>query len=284
MRISLVAVGVSFGLVAALGCVDKVEKIAEVGTMQVAAADEPKQEWGTIKGRAVWGEKEMPEVVKLKVEGQDKDYCLSKGAVVSEEYIVDPKTQGVKNVVVWLMDVKDPKKGKLPIHPNLAKSKQPSVTLDQPCCAFEPHVLAMRDDQSIVINNSAEKPHNVHFLGGLEFNQQIPAGGQMELKNVKPSGIITNVQCDIHGFMKAKLLILPHPYFAVTGADGKFEIKNVPAGKYRLAMWHEGMGWVAFDDPETPKNGKLIEIKPEGQVKGGGETDLGEFKVMKSKD
>jgi hypothetical protein len=273
MRICLIALGVSLGLVAALGCVDRIADVP-VSAVQVAAADEPKQAWGTIKGRAVWSEKDLPEVVKLNIDKDQKE-CMKKGAIVSEEFIVDPKTKGVKNVFVWLMDAKDTKKGKLPIHPSLAKSKEPSVTLDQPCCAFEPHVLAVRDDQTIVVKNSAGVPHNVHMLGALDFNQLIPAGGQIEIKDLKPASTIANVQCDIHGWMKAKILIFNHPYYTVTGSDGKFEIKNVPAGKYRLAMWQEGMGWVAFDDPDTPKLGKVIEIKAEG------ETDLGEFKVMK---
>jgi hypothetical protein len=271
MRIGVTVLGISLGLLAVV--------LGNVPT----AAEEPKQEWGTIKGQVVWGEKDLPEVVKLNVD-KDQEVCKKKGEVVSEEYIVDPKTKGVKNAFVWLMDLKDPKKGKLPLHPSLAKSKEASVVLDQPCCAFEPHVLAVRDDQTLVVKNSASVAHNVHMLGGLDFNQLIPAGQSIDIKDLKGAGTIVNVQCDIHGWMKAKILIFSHPYYTVTGADGKFEIKNVPAGKYRLAIWQEGMGWVAFDDPDTPKLGKVIEIKPDGQVKGDGVTDLGEFKVMKSKD
>jgi hypothetical protein len=242
-----------------------------------SSADDPKPEWGTIKGQAVWGEKDLPEVVKLNV-AKDANICLKNGPIVSEEYVVDPKTKGVKNVFVWLMNAKDPKKGKVPIHPSLLKSKDASVTLDQPCCSFVPHVLAVRDDQTLVVKNSAEVAHNVHLTGAIDFNQIIPPGGSVELKELKGSGSIANVQCDIHGWMKGKVLIFNHPYYAVTGADGKFEIKNVPVGEYRIAMWHEGMGWVAFDDPENGKLGKVIKIKADG------DTDLGTFKVMKSAD
>jgi hypothetical protein len=285
MRIGVTLLAASLGLLA-LGAMAGCER--DVAAVPAAApeakapvkGDDPNQAWGTIKGKVVWGEKDLPAVVKVNVDGQDKEFCLSKGDVVDEKFVVDPKTKGVKNAFVWVMDFKDPKKGKLPIHPSLAKSKEPSVTLDQPCCAFVPHALAVRDDQKLIVKNSASKPHNTHGLGALEFNEQVPPAASLEVKGIggQAPGAIVNVQCDVHRWMNAKILIFNHPYYMVTGADGKFEIKNVPAGKYRLAIWQEGMGWVAFDDPENAKLGKVIEIKADA------ETDLGEFKVMDSKD
>jgi hypothetical protein len=266
MRIALTALAVSLGLLTLL-----------VGGGP-SAADDAKQEWGTIKGQVVWAEKDMPEVVKLNVD-KDAEVCKKNGDVVSEEYIVDPKTKGVKNVFVWLMDAKDPKKGKLPIHASLTKSKVATVTLDQPCCAFEPHVLAVRDDQMLEVKNSAPVSHNVHLVGGgMDLNKIIPPGQKLDIKELTASPNAVGVQCDIHRWMKGYIRIFNHPYFAVTGADGTFEIKDAPAGDVRLAIWHEGMGWVVFDNPNVQKDGKLIKIKP------GAVTDLGTFNLTKSKD
>jgi hypothetical protein len=47
------------------------------------------------------------------------------------------------------------------------------------------------------------------------------------------------VQCDVHPWMKAWIAVMNHPFFAVTGQDGKFEIKNIPAGTYELEAWHD---------------------------------------------
>jgi hypothetical protein len=77
--------------------------------------------------------------------------------------------------------------------------------------------------------------------------------------------------------MKGYIRIFNHPYYAVTADDGTFEIKDAPAGEYRIAVWHEGMGWVAFDDADAGKKGKLITIKADGI------TDLGTFPLTKSK-
>ena len=63
------------------------------------------------------------------------------------------------------------------------------------------------------------------------------------------------IECNIHPWMKGWVRVFDHPYFAVTDADGKFEIKNAPAGKYNIVMWQEGQGWV-----NGGKTGQTIEI------------------------
>jgi plastocyanin len=280
MRAGLLVLGASLGfLVPLLGCNRlPLEVRAAEGAERVSAADEPKQAWGTIKGKVTWAEKDLPEVVKLNVD-KDPEVCKKNGDVVSEEYIVDKKTKGVKNVFIWLMDAKDPLKGKLPINPALAKSKVATVVLDQPCCAFEPHVIAVRDDQTLEVKNSFSNPHNVHLLGGgMDMNKILSPGDTLPITDLKAAGTAVTVQCDIHRWMKGYIRIFNHPYYAVTGDDGTFEIKDAPAGEYRIAIWHEGMGWVVFDDPDAGKKGKLIKIKADGV------TDLGTFPLTKSKD
>jgi hypothetical protein len=249
----------------------------------VASADEPKQEWGSVKGQVIWGDKNLPEPVKLEVT-KDQNVCLKDGPVLSEEFIVDKTTKGVKNAFVWLAAGTVPKKGekwaKIPIHPSLAKSAKDTVTLDQPCCSFVPHVLAMRADQTLEIKNSASVPHNIHLIGRADFglNKIMPPASTLT-ETIPAEADLISVQCDIHGWMKGYIHVFDHPYFAVTGADGKFEIKNAPAGDYRIIIWQEGMGWVAFDGPDAAgKNGKKITIKANG------ETDLGTFPVSKPKD
>ena len=61
---------------------------------------------------------------------------------------------------------------------------------------------------------------------------------EMEVVFNKPEPMF-QVQCDVHPWMKAWIAVLSHPFFAVTGLNGQFEIKNVPAGTYELEAWHE---------------------------------------------
>ncbi len=109
------------------------------------------------------------------------------------------------------------------------------------------------------------------------LNQIVPAGGKFKVEDIMARPIPMSVKCDIHGWMNAKIAVLKNPYFAVTDDDGKFEIKDAPAGMYRLVIWHEGMGWV-LGDKEPSKMGKKITIK------NGETTDLGEVPLKPSND
>ena len=236
------------------------------------------QGWGTIKGQAVFKGK-VPAAKKLNVT-RDQQACLKNGAIFSEEYVINPRSKGVKWVVVWLAADKEGKAdfdAELPIHPTLAKPKQKGVSMDQPCCKFEPHVVALRKGQEFIGKNSSTIQHNMNVQGikGPNINQLLIPGGQMIVppSKWKPHYLPVSVSCNIHPWMQGKIFCFAHPYFAITDENGNFEIKNAPAGKYRLVVWHEGMGWVA-GDTKPSKHGKLIEIKP------GGTTDVGQLDVQ----
>ena len=234
--------------------------------------------WGTIKGQVTWAGGEVPKPVVLNVD-KDKEHCLSKGEIHKEEYVVNPKNKGVKWVAVYLMSVDGFPKD-IPVYPALKEIKKPVVELDQPCCKFEPHMLAVREGQTLLVKNSAPIAHNVNVTGGRlgpSFNQILPPGGKIKVEDMKARPTPINVACNIHGWMGGKIFVLKNPYFAVTDDDGNFEIKNAPAGEYRLVAWHEGMGWVLGDD-EPNKKGKKITIKD------GGTTDLGKIPLKPSKD
>ncbi len=222
--------------------------------------------WGTITGQVVYPGA-VPAREKINV-NKDQDHCLSKGPLYTEELIVNPKNSGVCNVFVWLIDASGSYTKPLPIHPSLKETKLPEAVMDQPCCQFVPHALALREGQGLALKNSAPISHSVRVLGGLkgpEFNTILPPGAQ---KVVAPEDLPARptpiaVQCDIHPWMRAWIRVFPHPYFAVTDADGRFTIPNAPAGEYRLVMWQESVGWVHGDKKGTPIT-----------IKDGGKTDL----------
>jgi hypothetical protein len=231
-----------FGSAAALACL-----VALSGRAPAEALG-----WGNVKGQVVYAGGEFkPAAIKV---DKDQGHCLSRGPLMSDEYVVNPKNNGVRWVLVWLIDPASPLK-KLPTHPALAKPKKNDVVIDQPCCKFEPHVLGIREGQVLVAKNSAPIAHNVNVIGG-EFNpnlnQIIPPNGQVQIDGWKAAKAMVIVQCSIHGWMKSWLRVFNHPYFAVTDENGNFEIPNAPAGKYNLVTWHEGPGWVKGTSKGVP--------------------------------
>lgn len=254
--------------------------LAAAGALVFFAAGAARAEgWGTIKGQAVWdGDVPKPEKIDVS-KNQDKEFCLSKGDIFKEENVVNPKNKGVRWVMVYLMHEKG-FKTEIPIHPSLKKIKDKEVVIDQPCCKFEPHVVGVREGQTLVFKNSAPKPHNVRADGipGPHINQIVPSGGKLPIEDLTPRQLPITITCDIHPWMSGRVFVLKHPYFAVTDADGKFEIKNAPAGTYRLVVWQQGMGWVAGDKQTPDKKGKKITIKANET------TNVGKFKVKPSKD
>lgn len=242
--------------------------LVALALLSLTAAVPAGEGWGTIKGQIVWPG-DVPEREKIDV-NKDQDACLAKGPLFSEKYVVDPKTKGVKNVFIWLLDPSGDFYKKLPIHPALKAPKASIVEIDQPCCQFIPHVVAIRDGQGLVFKNSAEIPHNVHVYGGIkgpEFNVILPAGGKKEVTaDLLPARHTPiPVKCDIHGWMNGFVRVFPHPYFALTGDDGSFTIENAPAGDYRIAIWHEE-SWVKGDKKGIPITIKAGEVTDLGKV------------------
>jgi hypothetical protein len=239
--------------------------------------------WGTIKGRVVFdGQPPKPEKVEVPADNKDREFCLSQGPIYKEEWVVNPDNKGVRWTIVWLA----PEPGStdpLPVNSKL-KSFKPEVSIDQPCCRFVPHVVCVRKGQKLLVKNSAKKAHNVRWTGnpkvvGTGGNVVIPAGKSLTIEDLSSSPKvivpIVSVNCDFHKWMSAKIAVFDHPYFAVTDKDGKFEIKDAPAGTYRLKVWHEAIGWRGGREG---RNGMKVTIKP------GGVTDLGKLGLAPKKE
>lgn len=115
------------------------------------------------------------------------------------------------------------------------------VTLDQKGCQYEPHVFGVMIGQKVKIINSDKTLHNVHAHGekNEQFNEGQPAGSAAKEKTMDKVEVMVPIKCDVHGWMNCYAGVLNHPFFAVTGKDGKFEIKGVPPGEYTVTAWHE---------------------------------------------
>jgi plastocyanin len=118
------------------------------------------------------------------------------------------------------------------------------ATIDQKGALYTPQILAVQTGQKLIVKNSDTFVHNVHTkpTANPESNQvQMGGGPDLTYTFDKPE-MFVKFQCDVHPWMFAWVSVFDHPYFAVSGADGKFTIKNVPAGKYTLEATHRKLG------------------------------------------
>jgi plastocyanin len=119
-----------------------------------------------------------------------------------------------------------------------------AVTIDQRGCVYGPRVVGVRVGQPLDIRNSDDLLHNVHSLSarGNSFNFSEPKAGMVRQFRLKDEEIMLRVTCDVHRWMTAYVGVVSHPYFAVSGTAGTFEVDNVPPGNRTVQAWHERFG------------------------------------------
>jgi len=151
-------------------------------------------------------------------------------AIPLTERLVVNKDNTVQNVLIRVVDA--PKGGSIPTKPAI---------IDQIGCQYIPHVQAAMAGQKVVILNSDPTLHNINCKPkkNKAFNKGLPAKGMMINKVFTKSELGIPLKCDVHPWMTGFLHILDNPYFAVSDVQGRFEIKNLPAGKYILETVHE---------------------------------------------
>jgi plastocyanin len=229
------------------------------------------EEWGSIKGRVVVDgtpAKSAPIAVT-------KDqYCMDKKP--QSDSLVVGKDNGLVNAVVYLrVGAGGPK---VAINPEYeAKLKEP-VVLDNNGCMFHPHITVVRVGQTLDVKSSDPVGHNTNIALS-SFNQTIPSMGTTPVKVTQGAAIPMPVVCNIHPWMKGYILAIDHPYAAVTGEDGAFEIKDIPAGQHEFQFWHESgyLKNVALKGGTTDTRGRA-KLK----IDAGKTLDLGDIKVKAS--
>ncbi len=122
-------------------------------------------------------------------------------------------------------------------------TEEPAV-IDQQGCRYVPHVLGVMKGQTIKILNSDGLLHNVHALPKVNkvFNMAMPASRTETEVTFTEEEQAFKIKCDVHPWMGAYVQVLSHPFFDVTGKDGRFSLANLPAGNYEVTIWHERLG------------------------------------------
>jgi len=185
---------------------------------------------GTIRG-TVKLQGNPPHLAAHKItKAEHRPIC---GDSVPNEEVVAGSGGALANVVVWIDGIQS---GAAPTRHN--------ITLDQHNCRYTPHVQATTRGSQVTVTSQDPTLHNTHATMGNRtiFNLALPTKGVRINRPLSRPGLI-DVKCDAgHTWMRAYIHVFEHPYFAVTGADGRFELTQVPPGQHTLKAWHERFG------------------------------------------
>ncbi len=232
----------------------------KVGTAEATGTEAPVASGGigTFSGQVVF-KGNIPAKKILIAAGKaekDKEVCSASGDIPDESLLVS-KDGGIANVFVYLDKAPAGYKSVPPTEP---------VKFDQKNCVFTTHALLCQVGQPVTVLNSDGIVHNTHTFPGSnsQFNSGVPAyenktGVPLVYKKAEKTPFL--VKCDFHSWMVAFHLPLSHPFAAVTDADGKFQIKDLPAGTYQFRVWHE--------KADQGKGGAFLESKLKVTVKPG---------------
>jgi plastocyanin len=188
----------------------------------------------SITGTVVYDGK----VPNLRPLSMDADPACAKkhSGPVPNEMLVLGKANAMGNIMVWVS------KG-LPSGKTWPAPKTP-VTLDQKGCVYQPHVMGIMVGQAYRILNSDGILHNVHALPKINraFNRAMPPTVKEANATFDKPEALFLIKCDVHPWMSAYVGVFTHPFFSVTGTDGKFTISGLEPGTYEITAWHEKLG------------------------------------------
>lgn len=232
-------------LVLAAGCADKSatpERAAPTssspgakGNASETQSTEPsdsaptgQSEAAVLTGRVLFHGK-VPPPRKITVT-KDVEHCQAAGGEVQE--VVVSSEGGLADVVVEIRGVK-PSGGAWEW-----KEPEGGYVLHQKGCSFHPRLLVMPNGADLHVFNDDPVSHNINTG---QWNVLQPSGEKPIVRAVTNRGPV-RVSCNIHSWMEAWIYPVQSPFYAVTGKDGTYRIEDVPAGEYRVSVWHANLG------------------------------------------
>jgi plastocyanin len=196
---------------------------------------------GTIVGEVKYaGDPSTPEKIDVT---KDANICGADPKV--SPMLVVGANKGIKDVVASLPSIQ---KGKA-----LGKPEKPPV-LDQKNCEYHPYAQIIPVNTTVEITNSDDVLHNIKTKGGSKtsFNMAQPKFKRKLTYDFKNPEIV-QVECNVHGWMNAIIVVEDNPYDALTDANGSFKITDVPPGKYTVKVWHSKLGEQTKEVTVSPK-------------------------------
>jgi hypothetical protein len=215
------------------------------GSLEAAGAEGAAT--GAITGRISFAGT-VPPAKAMKLTADPK--CAAMHPAGLERQAIRVKDGGVADVLVYVKS-------------GLAGTYTPPgdpTLLDQIGCDYTPRMVVAMAGQPIQIRNSDDTLHNIHPRPTInkEFNIGQPRKGMVSTKTFDKPELMIPTGCDVHPWMRAYISVLPHPFYAVTGNDGRFEIKGLPDGEYEIEAVH----------------GELKQIAGKASVRGGAPAKL----------
>jgi plastocyanin len=159
--------------------------------------------------------------------------CKSSSPATTEDVVVGANGS-LEGVVVYVADGLGDRTFQPPAQP---------AVLEQKGCQYRPHAVALQANQKLNVVNSDATTHNIHPspANNRESNTIQPPGVPLELSFAREE-IAIPIKCNVHPWMRGYIAVFKHPYFAVTGKDGSFELKDLPPGSYTITAWHGKLG------------------------------------------
>ncbi len=185
---------------------------------------------GTITGGVMFAGT-APEATMIDM--AEEDVCEQKGQRYGESVVVNDNGS-LGNVFVYVKQGLEGMSFPVP---------QTPVEIDQNGCWYIPRVLGIQVGQELLIKNSDGVLHNINAKPEVNRVFNISQPVVMECKRAfRAAEVMVPLECDVHGWMQAFVGVLDHPYYAVTGADGSFDLAPLPPGTYVVEAWHERYG------------------------------------------
>jgi plastocyanin len=182
---------------------------------------------GSLRGRVfLKAHVERPAPVEV---AKDHEVC---GAVYRDESLVVAEDGALANVVVYLVGVPTP----------TTWDRRGTYRIDQKECRFTPRILLAPVGEKVTIGNSDPICHDVksNCVANPTFNELVAASGA--LTRTFANAEFVRLGCAMHPFMGGTIVVMEHPWYAVTSASGAFTLPDIPPGTYKVMAWHETLG------------------------------------------
>jgi hypothetical protein len=190
----------------------------------------PVTDGGTISGTVKWSGP-VPHALAFPIT-KDPQICDPDSNKTADlERLIVGSQGGVANTIVYLKNIKSGKAMELP---------EQRRQLDQKHCRYVPHILLVPQNANLDMQSSDATLHTIHMDGAATFNLPFPFTNRVTSRTMSTPGLV-NLRCNGgHVWMNAEMMVVAHPYYAVTDESGHFQFTDVPPGTYQIVAWHEG--------------------------------------------
>jgi plastocyanin len=219
-------------------------------TLDSASAKPDRPSAGSVVGRVRF-EGQPPRPTRISMSADPSCAKLHPTSTLNEDFVMGSDgTLG--NVVVFISDGLGNRSFDVPGEP---------AVFEQKGCMYQPHVSAVRANQHIRMVNSDSTIHNIHPVpaNNREWNKAEPPGSTLD-ETFAREEIAIPVKCNVHPWMRSYIAVFKHPFYAVTGKDGSFDLRNLPPGEYAVKAWHEKLGTMTQEITVAPGEARSVDF------------------------